>query len=181
MSTPRQRWLVLGASLAVTVALAAWLSMAPSPPEVVEAKPRAAAGVSGGARNKGSSGKSAKSEPVPLAALAELRAGQHKAASGDEEVKDIFAAQTWFVPPPPGVAPPPEAPPLPFTYLGKLKDNEDNGGTRVFIATKDRNLVVKAGDVIDGTYRIEAIGPTAMTFRYLPMDKQQTLEIGRAP
>lgn len=175
MSTPRQRWLILGSGLAVTVALAAWLSVAPNP-EVVEARPRGAGRPDSG---HGKSAQRSTREPLRLAAVAELRAGQGKAASDEEgkEVRDLFAAQTWFVPPPPSSAPP-EPPPLPFTYLGKMKDN---GDTRVFIATKDRNLVVKAGEVIDGTYRVEEIGPTAMTFRYLPMDKQQTLEIGRAP
>ncbi|MNV71270.1 hypothetical protein D3C71_1642790 [compost metagenome] len=66
---------------------------------------------------------------------------------------------------------------MPFTYLGKAVDD---GQVTVFVAQGDRNLVVKAGDVIDGVYRADSILPPVMTFTYLPLQMQQTLEIGVA-
>ena len=71
-------------------------------------------------------------------------------------------------------APPPrpEAPPLPFTYLGKLVED---GRTTLFLAREDRNYVVRAGDTIDGTYRIEEIRDAAAVFVYLPLKSKQTL------
>ena len=74
--------------------------------------------------------------------------------------------------PPP---PPPSAPPLPFTYIGKLAAD---GETTVFLASGDRNLVVKTGDVIDNTYRLDQVSDTAVVLTHLPTSMQQTLAIG---
>ncbi|HEU5284819.1 MAG TPA: hypothetical protein VFU53_13455, partial [Burkholderiales bacterium] len=75
--------------------------------------------------------------------------------------------------PPPTAAPPP--PPPPFTYLGRLAEG---GQTTVFLAQGDRNLVVRVGDVIDSTYKVEEIGPTLLVLTYLPQNLKQTLSIG---
>ncbi len=71
--------------------------------------------------------------------------------------------------------PPPMAPPLPFVYMGRLAEEQN---TTVFLVMGDRNLVVKPGDVIDNTYKIEEVGESAMTLTYLPMNQRQTLPIG---
>ena len=71
--------------------------------------------------------------------------------------------------------PPPPPPPPPFTYMGQLADGAQ---TTVFLVSGERNLVVKAGDVIDNTYRIDEIGPTALVLTYLPQNVKQTLPIG---
>jgi len=75
-------------------------------------------------------------------------------------------------PPPP---PPPQAPPLPFSYLGKLAEGSE---TKVFLTQGDRNLVVKSGDVIDNTYRVDEIGEAMVVMTYLPLSVKQTLPIG---
>jgi hypothetical protein len=77
------------------------------------------------------------------------------------------------VPAPP--PPPPQAPPLPFVYMGRL--SEDSSST-VFLTLGDRNLVVKPGDTIDNTYKLEEVGDTAIVLTYLPMNQRQTLPIG---
>lgn len=77
--------------------------------------------------------------------------------------------------PPPPPPPPPQAPPLPFVYMGRL--DEDQNMT-VFLTAGDRNLVVKPGDVIDNTYKIEQVTDSAVVLTYLPMNQQQTLAIG---
>jgi hypothetical protein len=71
--------------------------------------------------------------------------------------------------------PPPMAPPLPFVYMGRLAEEQN---TTVFLVMGDRNLVVKPGDVIDNTYKIEEVGESAMVLTYLPMNQRQTLPIG---
>ena len=71
--------------------------------------------------------------------------------------------------------PPPQAPPLPFAYLGKLFDA---GTTVIFLAKGDRNYVVRSGDTIDGTYRVDEIGERAMMLTYLPLDSKQSLGVG---
>jgi hypothetical protein len=77
------------------------------------------------------------------------------------------------VPAPP--PPPPQAPPLPFTYMGRLSEERD---TTVFLTQGDRNLVVKPGDTIDNTYKLEEVGESALVLTYLPMNQRQTLPIG---
>jgi len=72
-------------------------------------------------------------------------------------------------------APPPQAPPLPFAYMGKLAEEQT---TTVFLVAGDRNLVVKAGDLIDNTYRLEEVTDSAVVLTYLPMNQQQRLAIG---
>ncbi len=74
-------------------------------------------------------------------------------------------------------APPPQAPPLPFAYMGKLVEDAT---TTVFLARQDRNYVVRAGDTIDGTYRVERIGDDGLVVTYLPLKIQQTLPFAEA-
>ncbi len=92
-------------------------------------------------------------------------------------VQDPFQSRSWEPPAPaPVVAaarpPRPEAPPLPFTYLGKLVED---ARTTLFLAQADRNYVVRTGDTIEGTYRIEEIRDEAAVLVYLPLKSKQTL------
>jgi len=77
-------------------------------------------------------------------------------------------------------APPParQAPPLPFAFLGRLIEE---GRVTVFLTDGDRNWVVRAGDTIDGAYRVEAIADRTMTLTYLALETRQELAIGHAP
>jgi hypothetical protein len=76
--------------------------------------------------------------------------------------------------PPP---PPPTAPQLPFAAIGK---KFQGGQWEVFLAHDDRTYLAHVDDVIDDTYRVVAINPPSMTLVYLPMNEQQTLDIGKA-
>jgi hypothetical protein len=94
-------------------------------------------------------------------------------------VKEMFPSQSWYVaPPPPPPAPPPipTAPALPFVFIGKLV--EHNGKLTIFVTFQDRNFAVKEGDVIDSTYRVNAIKGSVMELTYLPLGTKQTLYIG---
>lgn len=70
----------------------------------------------------------------------------------------------------------PQAPPLAFRVIGSY---EQAGQTIVFLQQNERNHVVRVGDTIDDTYKVEAIEGTSMTLRYLPLDQVQNLELGR--
>jgi hypothetical protein len=83
------------------------------------------------------------------------------------------ALPTVALPPPP--PPPPQAPPLPFIYMGRLSEDQS---TTVFLTAGDRNLVVKPGDVIDNTYKVEQVTDSAVVLTYMPMNQRQTLAIG---
>jgi hypothetical protein len=71
--------------------------------------------------------------------------------------------------------PPPKAPPLPFVYMGRLSEEQR---TTVFLTSGDRNLVVKPGDLIDNTYKVEEVTDSSVVLTYLPMKQRQTLAIG---
>lgn len=162
---PRQRWLILGGALAVTVALVVWVGEAPEEPAA--RPPAAARSASGGAQP--APDKTSPADP------GSLKLGRADRGAEKREIRDLFPKQTWFVPPPPAPAGPPQPPPLPFTYLGRLIDN---GQVTVYLEDDDdRNLAVRQGDVINGVYKVKRISPAAVTFVYLPMKKQQTLDI----
>ena len=111
---------------------------------------------------------------IPLGKLERAQSGS------PTHMSDLFKSKSWYVPPPPPkpLPPaPPSAPPLPFTYLGKLLED---GKITVFLTKQDRNYVIKAGDVIDGTYRVDAIQPSMLNLTYLPLDIKQSMSIGDA-
>jgi hypothetical protein len=103
---------------------------------------------------------------------------------------DLFATQSWYVAPvvtadqqaaldSAAVAPSvPTAPPLPFQFIGKLEDSQQ---LQVFLQNGERLYVVRAGDVIDETYKIDRISATEMSLVYLPLKFAQTLSVGSAP
>ena len=95
------------------------------------------------------------------------------------DVADLFAARSWKKPEPAAAAAErPTAPPLPFTYLGRL---HTPGSDTAYVAMGDRNLAVRAGDLVQDTYRVERVASSAVTFRHLPTNTQQTLSIGGSP
>ena len=95
----------------------------------------------------------------------------------------LFGRQDWTPPPAPPPErrepepppPPPMAPPLPFLFLGKAAEK---GEWEVFLARGEKIYVVRKQDVIDGTYRVDAIVPPHLTLTYLPLNQVQQLNIG---
>jgi len=105
----------------------------------------------------------------------------HRAAADEAALAapppNLFPRQSWQPPPPPPPPPPkPVAPPLPFQYRGSL---QDDGKTTVFLVQQLRQIIVNEGDVIDNTYRVDAIAPQAIDFTYLPLKEKQQLSTGR--
>jgi hypothetical protein len=104
---------------------------------------------------------------------------------------NAFAVLSWLPPapppsqpaPPPPAAPPapPAAPPLPLTFVGMVEQGA--GKPRAFLAKGDALLVVASGDVIEnGVYRVDSLSPTSVVLTYLPLNKQQTIQVsGSAP
>ncbi|WP_323143995.1 hypothetical protein [Massilia phyllosphaerae] len=94
----------------------------------------------------------------------------------------VFGSQSWVPPPPPPAAvqpapppPPPMAPPLPFTFIGK---SVGDGVWEVYLARGDRTYTARTNEVIDGTYRVDAIAPPILRLTYLPLNQVQQLNIG---
>jgi hypothetical protein len=67
----------------------------------------------------------------------------------------------------------PEAPPLPFRYLGKLIED---GKLAVFLSRGGESLSVAQGDTI-GDYRLDAVSETEITFTSLPLKAKQKLPL----
>ena len=71
----------------------------------------------------------------------------------------------------------PSAPPLPFTYIGKLTQD---GRTEVFVLRGDELISIAAGQQIDAQYRVDAISDARIAFTYLPLKSRQMLELPEA-
>ena len=100
-----------------------------------------------------------------------------KRKEGRPRAANLFGSHDWSPPPPAPVLvapPPPSAPPLPFKYVGKSKED---GHWRVFLSQGDTTLIVKEKELIDSLYRIETIAPPSMTLIYLPLNETQSLTI----
>lgn len=120
--------------------------------------------------------------PIVLMMIAggSLAAGaQQEKVACQVAAANIFRAQSWLPPPPPPPPPPaPRAPPLPFVYLGQIDEGER---IAVFLGQQQRTLIVRSGDAIDGTYRVESVTPTSASFIYLPLGEQQQLLLRSKP
>lgn len=127
--------------------------------EAVEAQPRAA-------------------RSVTAKTTDELTILELKPRSVVGESKALFASTTWVPPTKPVIAapaPPPTAPPLPFTYIGKRLED---GVWQVFVSRGDQTLIMREQQTIDGTYRVDSVKPPQMVLMYLPMNEPQTMSIG---
>lgn len=111
----------------------------------------------------------------------QLRLSDLKTRGLGDMTTDLFASKSWYVPPPPPPPmPPPKpvAPPLPFTFIGRMIEE---GQTAVFVSIQDRNQVLRVGDVIQNVWRVDSIDPTSMKLTYLPLNENKYLSLGAAP
>ncbi|WP_343731843.1 hypothetical protein [Duganella sp.] len=69
-------------------------------------------------------------------------------------------------------APPPGPPPLPFRFVGSLKDGNDQ---LVYLARGDEAMVARMGEVLEGTYKVTLISATHMEFEHVPTGQKQVL------
>ncbi|MEE1865172.1 MULTISPECIES: hypothetical protein [Pseudomonas] len=105
------------------------------------------------------------------------------------KLRNLFPSKSWkpavqlatVTEQPVAVAPvalPPAAPALPFQFVGRLDDRDDQ---QIFLQSGEKLYVVRRGDVIDDIYRIEHISATELSVVYLPLHLSQTLSVGSAP
>ncbi len=93
-----------------------------------------------------------------------------------------LAAWAPPAPPPAPPAPPslgvrdepqaPVAPSFPYQLIGRL---EEGGVSRALLSGGSRSLSAKAGDVIDGQWRVEQVGPSGLSLIWLPGQQPQTI------
>jgi hypothetical protein len=112
--------------------------------------------------------------------------------SADGSAQSLFAAHSWYTPPPPPPLPPaptltaaqeaalraPVAPPLPFAYMGSYAPD---GSQPVFFLTQaDRVYSVRVGDTLNDTYSIDSLTNGQLVMTYKPLKIQQQLTVGSA-
>ncbi|GLO58666.1 MULTISPECIES: hypothetical protein [unclassified Pseudomonas] len=103
---------------------------------------------------------------------------------------DLFPSQRWTKPKAlatvteqpiiatPVVVAAPTAPALPFQFVGRLGDRDD---LQVFLQSGEKLYVVRQGDVIEDTYRLDRVSANELSLVYLPLHQSQTLSVGSAP
>ena len=179
----RLRMALLVVALATTLGVVYWASRLPSDPASEELVVRAANPIPRSEKQR-----SVPESPAHAGGALDLNRLQRPKSA--EPTDDLFGARDFTPKPKPArrpiaqpaemvaaapvVAQPPPPPP-PFTYMGRLAEGAQ---TTVFLAHGDRNLVVRVGDVIDNTYKVEEIGPTLLVLTYLPQNLKQSLPIG---
>lgn len=91
---------------------------------------------------------------------------------------ELFRPKSWYIPPPPPPAPPPPvatAPPLPFSFLGKVQ--KPGGKVTIFLSDKDRVYLVHGGETLGDSYRVDGIEHGKLALTYLPLKKKQYLNL----
>jgi hypothetical protein len=170
ISLKQRRW-ILGGALLLTVAAAAFENQNEQDTDVVQAD--------ADRKNRSFRRFDPHSNTVNVASASspEIFIDQLKRAPLPGKVKDMFAAKSWYIPPPVSkVRPKPVAPSLPFVYMGKMMQQGEKSS--VFLAKQDRIYIVSEGDAVDMSYRVDSIAPPLMTLTYLPLDIKQTMQIG---
>ena len=70
---------------------------------------------------------------------------------------------------------PPEAPTLPFRYLGS---QEVNGKRQVFLEQQQQTHIVTVGDTVGNAWRLDSVSDQAAIFTYMPLGQQRRLSVG---
>ncbi|MBV1777380.1 hypothetical protein KSF73_16790 [Burkholderiaceae bacterium DAT-1] len=104
---------------------------------------------------------------------------------------DPFAPRDWdSAPPTPTPAPvapvlvttvapppPPVEPPIPFQYMGRMRD--EHGATVVYFARGQDTLISRAGDMIDGHYKLISVDDSTLVIEYLPMNNRHEISLDK--
>jgi len=108
----------------------------------------------------------------------------------EQASRDLFPRQQWTAPQTlatvteqpvittPVVAAAPTAPALPFQFIGRIGDRDD---LQIFLQSGEKLYVVRQGDVIEDTYRLDRVSANELDLVYLPLHQSQTLSVGSAP
>jgi hypothetical protein len=74
----------------------------------------------------------------------------------------------------PAVASTPQAPALPFSFLGKITEG---GATTILLHASGRTFKVRGAGPLDERYSVDEIKDDHMVIRYLPLETRQVLEL----
>lgn len=176
---PSKRGWLLGGALALTLAATLWSALSPDADQAL-AQP-----VAGERRAT-----APQARPSAAASAAEPLVATNWAAVERQAWKlpenGYFAA--WAPPPPPPapkqVAAPPQppaapvAPPFPYQLIGRLVEGEQ---ALALLAGPQRSLAVKAGDVVDGQWRVDQVNERGLSLTWLPAKLLHTISFKPMP
>lgn len=175
-----RRWLLWWPLLGVCAWLAFFADPSPATDEAVSMPTRAAAPAAAGAPIPAQRPRDAAAPPYPSVLALVPREQLIPAAPAASSTRDPFSARSWTPPPPPVAAAEPAAPvapPMPYSYVGKKLDGDT---WEVYLARGEQTFIVRAGQLIEGSWRAEKVEPPQLTLTYLPLGQTQTLSIGDA-
>lgn len=167
---------ILGIALLVTLGLVWWVGQAEDGEEVI----LSARSTTGSPRPVSSTSGAVSPRNAPMAAASGLpwELLQARTAHSGQSMADLFKSHAWYVPPPrraEALPPPrPAAPPVPFSYVGKLEDGPN--GTMLMLVAANKLHTVAIGDVLDGQWRLDAESAESLRLTYLPLGLSQTLQ-----
>ncbi|WP_338616195.1 hypothetical protein [Pigmentiphaga sp. CHJ604] len=146
--------------LAVATLAGYFIKASDSPQELVSVADRATTSASGTSARRSAKSVSLEMDRPPL----------------EDAATDPFSLPAPVAPvaetstPPP---PPPTAPPMPFRYFGRVTGFD---GVAVTYLMRDNDLIaVSAGDILDGTYRIESVEMRGVVIVYQPLSVRTEL------
>ncbi|MGC4061266.1 MAG: hypothetical protein QM749_10650 [Aquabacterium sp.] len=153
----------------------------------------------GRAVGRGPASVASKENWVSAALVSGVNQWQSRLVSSDDGQLAKPDLQAWHSmqppppPPPPKVVvveappPPPMAPRFPHAWVGRFNDEAPAAAAsgasgaaapptqRAVLAGNDSTWVVRAGDVIEGQWRVDRIQDRTMSLTYLPLMQQQTV------
>ncbi len=106
----------------------------------------------------------------PLSTAKPTRKRQHATLQSSTKQPQtlLFAAHAWEPPPvKPAPTPPPQAPALPYQYVGSMQDLPE--GDIVILMQQNRMLMPKVGTQVDSVWRLEREDAQTIYFTYLPL------------
>lgn len=99
-----------------------------------------------------------------------------------ESATDLFRAVSFLPPPPKSLpAPPPPPPPkpsapsFPYAYFGRMVDI--NGKTVTYLTRGDALIPIQAQQLLDNTYRIDAVTETQIVVTYVPLEEKIVIAV----
>jgi hypothetical protein len=184
------RQAVLYSALLITLGLSAWVSLTPAEEgegagvmaaENADRTPLPVAAEKVASQTPDSNPAHESAAPHTHDVLARRR-GLVSVAQGE----GAFGIRTWKATPEPSLPTPPiasamnavpSAPPLPFSFLGKL--DVGDGRQRFYLLKGDTQFTISPGDVFDGIYQFEGVKDGHLVILYKPLSVPQTLPINR--
>ncbi|MTV56460.1 hypothetical protein GM672_27470 [Massilia buxea] len=92
--------------------------------------------------------------------------------SSGAQAARAFATSDWNPPPPP------QAPPLPFQFLGRTEVLGDAKGAVIHLRRDKEVISVREGERIDEQYQLARLGAGELEIVYLPLAAKQILVMG---